>query len=315
MIAEEETIRKLERIAAQIFACHGVDFVTARRAGGWSNATWLAGGLALRLATRADNQTIHREAQLARLLPPETGYPITVETGTSQGYPWCLSREIPGVCLGEAWGQLDSPTRARALAQLWRKAQAVHSVDPAAAEPLARRSTWYNSVDPVEAEANLARREGSGMFSPAQCTALRAYLDRFWQVLPAAEHRLNHGDLTLDNALWHDGQVVSLLDFEYAVFAPVELDLNCLLKSTCGPDEPDPLLRQAGLEAARPVLARPGSPDRLFGYAVLYDLWQLECWLAYPDGEGPLETWDPYRRLVSLAGGDGGFYRPLLQSV
>jgi GNAT superfamily N-acetyltransferase len=39
-------------------------------------------------------------------------------------------------------------------------------------------------------------------------------LDRFWQVLPSAPRVLNHGDFCLENTLWHDGQVVTLLDGE-----------------------------------------------------------------------------------------------------
>jgi len=31
-------------IAAEIFATHSIDFYTARQAGGWTNANWIAGG-------------------------------------------------------------------------------------------------------------------------------------------------------------------------------------------------------------------------------------------------------------------------------
>ena len=38
------------------------------------------------------------------------------------------------------------------------------------------------------------------------------------------EKTVNHGDPALMNALW-DGEVVALLDFEFAVLGPVEIDL------------------------------------------------------------------------------------------
>jgi len=70
---DREMLELLKSIAAGIFARHGVDFTTASRAGGWSNITWLAGGLALRLSTRQGNARIQREAKLAAILPPGEG--------------------------------------------------------------------------------------------------------------------------------------------------------------------------------------------------------------------------------------------------
>lgn len=71
-------------------------------------------------------------------------------------------------------------------------------------------------------------------------------------------------------------------------------------------------MQQAISEMARPVLAHPGGPDLLLGYAVLLELWMLEDWLAHPEGEGPLEQWQPYRALLSLADGRGGYIAPVL---
>src|SRR4051794_27740291 len=85
------TMAGLGRIAAGIFARHEVDFLTARRAGGWSNATWLAGGLALRIAVAPGTEDIRREAALASLLPPEVRYPRILETGVDEGYEWALA--------------------------------------------------------------------------------------------------------------------------------------------------------------------------------------------------------------------------------
>jgi scyllo-inosamine 4-kinase len=148
-------------------------------------------------------------------------------------------------------------------------------------------------------------------------------LDRFWTALPAAACVLNHGDLTLENALWHAGRVVSLLDFEFAVIAPAELDLNELVKCAFAPGEhheslPDPggtglqQMQKVVAELAKPVIAHPGGKDLLMGYAILLEQWMLEDWLAHPEGEGPLEQWQPYRMLHSLANGQGSYLAPLL---
>jgi hypothetical protein len=150
-----ESLARLSKIAAGIFSRYGVDFAMAKRAGGWTNLTWRAGGLFLRLAIRRGSENLQKEAQLVAFLPPEVGYPAILETGVSDGFEWSLAEEIPGKSLGEVWQELD-------------------------------------------------------------------------------------GDL-------------------------------------------------------------------LRGYAILLELWMLEDWLAHPEGEGPLEGWDPYRRLASLANGKGGF--------
>ena len=121
----------------------------------------------------------------------------------------------------------------------------------------------------------------------------------------------------MDNAVWHAGQVTALLDFEFAVLAPVQLDLNHLVKKAFGPDEAamdiheSQQLREAVKELALPVLAQSSGKALLAGYAILLELWLLEEWLAHPEGEGPLEQWDPLQRLRLLANGRGGYLAPL----
>jgi aminoglycoside phosphotransferase (APT) family kinase protein len=320
-----EMLELLRSIAAGIYARHGVDFATANRAGGWSNITWLAGGLALRLSTRQGNDRILREAKLASILPPEVGYPPILETGVTGGYEWSLSKEIPGKNLGHVWPNLDWDERTTALCQLWDKVQAVHTTDIAAAADLARKKSWFYASDAGEVAACFQRLVQQRVLSSYQVEILGKALECFWKVLPEAVCVLNHGDLTVENALWNEGQVVALLDFEFAVIAPAELDLNELLKFVFAPaDMNDPFqesrnagfqqARQAVTELALPVLNHPGGKDLLMGYAILLELWLLEEWLSHPEGEGPLKQWQPYRCLVSLADGRGGYLAPILAS-
>jgi aminoglycoside phosphotransferase (APT) family kinase protein len=315
---------QIETVASRIFARHGIDFAAARRAEGWSNATWIAGGLALRIATRQGSENIRREARLAQLLPAEVGYPPRVDSGVSDGLEWCLSKEIPGRCLGDVWPELGWEERAAALRGMWRKAQAVHAVALAPAACLAGRRAWFNTTDAAEASASLARLEQQGMFTSTQVDALRTALDRFWLALPAADCVLNHGDLTLANAIWDAGQVVSLLDFEYAVIAPAELDINIWLTHAFGPEDTglaaheqagQAMLRDLAVRLAQPALDHPGGPELLLGYAILLELCRLELWLLHPEGEGPLAGWEPYLRLGSLADGEGGYLKLFVEGA
>jgi aminoglycoside phosphotransferase (APT) family kinase protein len=320
---DPQTLDHLRKIASGIFAKHDIDFATAKRAGGWTNLTWLAGGLVLRLAARPGQDKIQREARLAALLPPEVGFPPILETGINEGYEWSLSREIPSRNLGEVWNDLTWDERTDALCQLWKKVLAVHSVDITAAAGLAREKPWFNAADAHAAEASLSSLVRQQILSSPQADILRAALARFWEALPAAASVLNHGDLTIENALWHSGKIVSLLDFEFAVIAPAELDLNELVKCAFAPGERYASLPDSGgsglqymqkvvAQLAKPVIAHPGGKDLLMGYAILLELWMLEDWLAHPEGEGPLEQWQPYRMLLSLADGQGGYLAPLL---
>ena len=224
------TLAQLKTIAAAVFARHGIDFAAARRAGGWTNATWLAGGLALRLSVTPGSDNILREARLVEFFPPEVGYPPLLESGITDGYAWSLSRALPGRSLGEVWPELDWEARAAALRQLWRRTRAVHRVDLAALGGLARKQPWFFPAGADEADAALARLAAQRLFTPGQAKLLGASLRRFRETHPMSACVLNHGDLTLDNAFWHAGEVIALFDFEYAVAAPPELDLNELVK-------------------------------------------------------------------------------------
>jgi scyllo-inosamine 4-kinase len=316
-------LAKLRGIAAGIFARHRVDFATAQRAGGWSNATWLGGGLALRISVEPGAGDILREARLASLLPPEVGYPPIVETGVNEGHEWALAQEAPGQNLAELWPLLGWDERIAALRQLWDKAQAVHGVSSSAAAPYTRkRSPFYASSAP-EAEAAVARLQAAGVLISRQVAVLAGALDRFWAALPLARRVLNHGDLSPVNALWHNGQVTALLDFEFALVAPVELDLNELLKCAYAPpEEDDPLpdpggaglqrLRDAVAELALATLVNPRSSDLLLGYAILLELWSMENELSKWDGQAPITACQPYRTLSALADGAGGYLARVL---
>ena len=304
----------LDSIAATVFARHGADFATAERAGGWTNAVWLTEKLVLRLSTTQDNENLLREARVASLFPAAVGYPMVVETGKMYGFAWSLAARLPGIPLGEAWTNLSQEERITALQELWERAQGVHRVPVAVIPEFVPRRAWFNTTEAGEAEAALARVTEAGIITAAESQVLRNALELFWCALPASSYVLCHGDLTPGNAIWHAGHVTSLLDFEYAVHAPIQLDLNHLVKCAFGPSDNrgEEELRRAIKELVLPLLTQPRDFDLLRGYAILLELWLLELWLAHPEGEGPLEHWEPLCRLHSLADGRGGYLAPLI---
>jgi aminoglycoside phosphotransferase len=317
-------VGRLATCAAQILARHGGDFARARRAGGYSNLTWLADGLAVRIAAEAGPGDLLREAKLAALLPPEVGYPRLIASGVLEGHEWLLAEEAPGMNLGAAWPALDWEARVRALNDLWAKTEAVHRVSLVEAAPYVRPQSPFYAANPPAAAEQIRQLEEREMLQPAQSTVLMSILDRFWHALSEAKVVLNHGDLCTENALWHEGRVSALVDFEFAVAAPVELDANELLGQAYIPPEaedplPDPTgaglrrLREAATNAVLPALGQPGAKDRLLGYAVLLKLWAVHKWLADGDDRAGFPTWQPHRELTELAAGNGGYLAPVLK--
>ncbi|MBN1641092.1 MAG: phosphotransferase [Anaerolineae bacterium] len=297
-----------------------------RREGGWTNATWSAGGLVLRVAVKPGTRDLIREARLASILPPDVGYPPVLESGVTEEHAWMLMRRVAGRNLGAVWPTLGWEDRISAKRQLWRRAQAIHAVDATLAQAYAASESPFYAPSPAKAAAQLARLESAGVLDARQVVVLSGVLGRFWTALPAAPRVLNHGDLCTENALWRDGQVVALLDLEFAVLAPVELDLNELVRAAYDPPErPDPLpdpngsgraqLREAVTEIALAAAGAQGSADRLLGYALLCDVWLVENELSQWDGQGSYADWAPYRALMALADGAGGCLAPVLERL
>ena len=321
--SESETSNDLQAIACSIFSHYGIDFKFVSKAGGWSNEVWVSKELVLRLSSNKENTRLLREGQLAKLFPAEVGYPKIMESGTISGYSWTLAERIPGECLGNVWKSLGWEKRVSALQQLWTRVQAVHTVPVNKAAKFAPKNAWFNTTNAELAEKSFLHLVEEKIFTFNESHVLRDILSNFWRVLPTSPDVLCHGDLTLDNAIWHDDQVVSLLDFEFAVIAPLQLDLNHLIKCAYGPehvtgttqisDSEGPFqLQQAVREIALPSLMQPEEKVLLLGYAILLELWLLETWLEHPEGEGPLESWDPLKRLRSLADGNSGYLKLLV---
>jgi hypothetical protein len=99
---------------------------------------------------------------------------------------------------------------------------------------------------------------------------------------------LSHTDAGPHNTVW-DGTNAVPVDFEFASLAPEDLDLECVLRTVALQTGPSPATTL--LEHATDLMARPGAKARLWGYAVLRDMWGLRGWLRYANGGGDLSGW------------------------
>jgi scyllo-inosamine 4-kinase len=306
-----------ERIAVEIFNKHGLDFKTATRAGGWTNAVWLNGDLALRLSLKKDSDRIRREVKLSEYLPDAVGYPVNIAVGITEGYEWSLSKRIYGNNLSEVWDNLDWNERTQGIRQILRIMQLLHKVDISKIEMMSSKKAWYSSFDVNETYSCLERYIHQKIFSAEHIDVFYGILERFWEKHNDVRPVLNHGDITMDNLLCSNGKIVSLIDFEHYVIAPLELDLHSLInlaffrmKGIDGNIQESRQYKNDVIELLKPMLANSDSTDLILGYAILYRQRFLEFWLENP--EGKLENLDAYKKLLSLANGHGGYLSEIL---
>ena len=306
-------------IAADIFQQYGLEFATAERAGGWTNAVWLNGGVVLRLSNQEGSDRIRRETQRAKMLPASVGYPVNIATGVTDGYEWSLSKRIQGKVLSEVWGGLSWPEKSAAVKQILDIMNSVHSVDVGKVERLTLRRAWYSAFDRETSLADIDRYVTQKIFTSGQGRILRDILEQFYKWNNSVVPVLNHGDITMDNLLWHEGNVVSLLDFEHSVIAPCQLDIHSLVNLALIPydeillDEKEPETQQYVKEMVplfKPFLSKQSDKELFMGYNVLFRQRFLEFWLENPEGE--IERCDAYQKLLSLTDGNGGYLAGLL---
>ncbi|OXM48892.1 phosphotransferase family protein [Amycolatopsis alba] len=305
------------QVAEEILELHGAEFDGATRGRGWTNATWLADEFVVRVAREPGPSDLLREKRLATLLPAEVGYPAIIDAGVRHRHEWVLTRRTVGENLEDVWPSLDHAARARAVEQMWERALHVHRVETAAAVPHARARSPFFPQKAEEVTTSLVRLVKAGELTTSQAAGLGRVLDRFWAVLPDAPRALNHGDLCLPNTLWHDGEVVALLDFEFAVVAATAIDLNEIVKIAFAPGASDERLplRDVVTRIAGSALTTAGGPDVLLGYSIMLETWLLETELAAGDDADEAGLTASAAMLRAFAEGDGGYFAPLLADL
>src|SRR4051794_26370428 len=300
-------------LAAHVVAQHGGDFSGMRRALGISNATWVGGGLAVRIANTSVVDGMAAEVALVRALPREVGHPRLLGVGTIDGHDWIVTEEVRGQNLHEAWPTLTTEERRRAIHELWERARVVHHATPLL-RPLVRSHAGFIPATPDEATAAADRVSAPLDLTDVQRLRFHEIIDAYYRAALVVEQVVNHGDLALMNALW-DGEVVALLDFEFAVLGPVEIDLCRLVCEALVSEDGQRSDNDAGA-AAFAIAARERDPVQgralLLGAAVLDQLRDLEIWLGRDRTEGRFEDWRPDRLLTGLLETYGGYLEPAL---
>lgn len=286
-----------------------------------TNEVWAADDVVVRL-NRRTHPRLRREAAIAAVLPPAVRYPDVVGSSVEAGDDWLVLRRMPGTPLVRCWPRLTLHERRRAVVEVAGALRALHAtpapptLPPAGEPPPQLLQPGPLATDPVcaalERAAELPHVDPGAMADAVGWVrTMRNALD------PFESATLVHGDLHFQNVLWDGDRMTALLDLEFARAAPLDLDLDVLLRFCCLPFLFVPEGREAEARADDyadvPFWFRDTYPelfahrralDRLRLYAVGFDVRDL---LANPPTRpwGQLTRHHPYRRLLATLRGSG----------
>ena len=286
----------------------------------YSNDAWLVGDAVLRICWRGDRGRLVREGLVADSLPTGVPYPDVVARGETEGFTWLATKRVPGETLERAWSKMGSGARRRAIERLAEIMRRLHCWVPGSELAAALSDRPVGAFDDPEAIAGsdlnplpIDRALRLAVALAAQPHVDRGLIDeaaRQIEDLRAVDpfrdkqRTVIHADIHLANLLWDGSSIAAVLDFEWARFAPPDLELDQLVRAV----ESN---RALGVEAAEGEVVRglrfayphlfghPQLAERLQLYAVTSSLREVTGWpLTKPEAE--LSPEHPVRQLRRL---------------
>jgi len=203
-----------------------------------TNEVWLTPEHVVRINRRATGR-LRREATLAPVLPPASGYPGIIAAGDGGGMDWLILRRKPGVPLARAWPSMDTAARRSAVRQLATRLRQIHATaTPDGLPPL--ETPQLLDAGALFPLAPLQRALVEARHVPNVPGSLVDDLTaRVGELAPAigafGASTLIHGDLTFENVLWDGTRVSAIIDFEWSRGAPRDLDLDVFLRMCAYP--------------------------------------------------------------------------------
>ena len=299
------------------------------RAFSYSNDVFVGREVVLRVARPTSWTSPAYERAVLAMLPATVPHAEVLDAGVHDGREWMLLRRATGEVLGRRWPRMSRDERRRVVHQLGQALAALHALPLPTGwqrpdlmpEALARRVTPPEIAAPfqqpparVHAIADAARTlPGVDHELIDEAEALvAARLPLF------AAHRraLVHADLHSENVMVDGDRLTAVLDFEAALPAAPDLELDVPLRFCAWPHLPvakeyEAQMRPedfrdvpAWLAEAYPALfAGPNLRERLEVYAVVYDLRLGVEYPGRPDPSAP--PWQTWNRLRATVDGRG----------
>jgi aminoglycoside phosphotransferase len=228
---------RLRRVAESL----PVSLESARWVDSAVNNVWQLGDLFLRINFRGDPARLRREAVLLDALPSSIPHVTIVDVGESDGLEWMLSKAERGDNLSAVADELSLDQFRAAIVQLGELLAVLHDWVPPAvvAAALQAKHERLNSGDALDIVATdlvpVPARRVTALIAPLKSLPfvdhglIDGAADRIGELAQYEredEYRhVIHGDAGPANVLIDGGNVTTVMDFEFARFAPRDLEL------------------------------------------------------------------------------------------
>lgn len=279
-----EAVIKAARLD-DIYALEPIPGRAAPADGTPQSESWFYGPYVLRINPVGSG--LGQEASLLRYLP--NGIPHA--TVIASGDDWIVQRRVDGERLSTLWDSLEPEKQRAAAQQLAAILINLHQTRVSGMPSLS--PGWFTAILPADILAMTTRlRNQPGIDNALLDSAARLTRREMVDITPPLRWGFVHRNMTLDHVLWRDDRITALLDFESAVYAPRELELEALLRPLLRP-LPHPLsgagspVLRGWLQEDYPLLfSEAGLDRRLRLYGIERDLRRLT---THPDDDAALE--------------------------
>ena len=237
-----------------------------------SNEVWFYGPYVLRINPHVARW--NSEARLLRLLPASIPHAPVVAAGEG----WIVQRRVAGDPLKRGLAFADEAKQRAAAQQFAAILINLHQVRISGTPSLS--PGWFPAILPADI-IKLATQLRAPIDINAELmdAVIRFTRRTMADITPPLRWGFIHRDLRFDHVLWNDDRITALLDFEQAVIAPRELELDMILRFCRYPElysglEPAISKRVIGwLQEDYPLLFNePGIEQRLRLYSIEHDL-------------------------------------------
>ena len=225
----------MEKIVKAICRKEGIPCQTVKiLSGGQINAVFLVDGKRiLRIGTTEDaEQRLERETNLLQNLAGQLPVAKVLASGQEQGFSYQVQQFMPGKKLYAIWKNLSMDVQDAIAAQLAASLRILHSARFSSfgegRQDSQHYATWIDYFSAKFAATVKEIHDLNIRMVPGFIEMAVQYFEEYSHVLQDGAPTLVHSDMNLGNILAEDGKVSAILDFEFALQAPADYELQAI---------------------------------------------------------------------------------------